>query len=180
MRIYTIGHSNHRLDQLASLLNENGIGMLVDVRTAPYSRYSPQYNKETLQIELQNYNIQYVFAGQYLGGRPSDPSLYKYNKQESGDIDYLHQVDYTAVMQREWFTKAVDQLLEMADMEQICLMCSEEDPGDCHRHHLISKYLMDHHPEVEVQHIRGDGTVYGAHTILKSASEEDAKQLGLF
>ena len=49
MRLYSIGHSNHSIEKFISLLDENGIEQLVDVRTSPYSRYNPQFNKENLQ-----------------------------------------------------------------------------------------------------------------------------------
>ena len=51
MKLYTIGHSNHSIDRFIQLLDENGIMILVDVRSAPYSRYNPQFNKEDLQAE---------------------------------------------------------------------------------------------------------------------------------
>jgi len=59
------------------LLEDNGIVLLVDVRTAPYSRYNPQFNKELLETVLARHGIQYAHAGKYLGGHPSDPTCYK-------------------------------------------------------------------------------------------------------
>ena len=72
MKLYTIGHSNHRIEKLIQLLNDQGIMILVDVRTAPYSRFNTQLNKENLERELLLHNIQYAYAGRYLGGRPSE------------------------------------------------------------------------------------------------------------
>jgi uncharacterized protein (DUF488 family) len=176
MAIYTIGHSNHSLEKFIQLLNDNGIMILVDVRTAPYSRYRPHFNKESLEFELPRHNIQYIFAGKYLGGRPSDPRLYKNRELPPEDADYLHEVDYQEVMKRQWFIQAIEQLLEIADQDLTAILCSEEDPSDCHRHHLIAKYLIDNHPEVRVRHIRADGSVYGAQTILKSVNKPKAEQ----
>jgi uncharacterized protein (DUF488 family) len=180
MKLLTIGHSNHSLDDFVRLLDESGIMILVDVRTSPYSRYNPQFNKESLEVELPRCNIQYVYAGKYLGGRPSDPSLYKSHKLPEEGTDYLHEVDYSAVMERPWFIKGIQQLLEIADQDLTAIMCSEENPADCHRHHLIAKYILEHHPEVQVRHIRGDGTVFGAKQILKSVNSQPAKQDSLF
>jgi uncharacterized protein (DUF488 family) len=59
-------------------------------------------------------------------------------------------------------------------------MCSEENPAQCHRHHLIAKYLIAHHPEVTIQHIRGDGTAYGAATITETVDAPASEQLSLF
>ena len=180
MKLLTLGHSNHSLDQFIRLLEDNGVMTLVDVRTAPASRYNPQFNKGNLEQALPQHNIQYVFAGQYLGGRPSDPKCYKSRTLPAEGADYLHEVDYPEVMKREWFVKGIERLLELADEQTTAIMCSEEDPAQCHRHHLIAKYLMREHPEVSVRHIRGDGTVFSAASLLVSVDDVQADQPSLF
>lgn len=180
MILYTIGHSNHSLNKLIDLLNEYQIVNLVDVRTAPYSRYNQQFNKEALEYELPRHQIRYIYSGQYLGGRPDDPKLYKHKKMPHGEVDFLHEVDYLLVMKRPWFQESVKELLDIAGLDPTAIMCSEEDPAECHRHHLIAKYLFEHYPDVEVKHIRGDGRVFGAKSILKSVNEETPKQERLF
>ncbi len=180
MDLYTIGHGNHSFEKFVQLLDDHGIMILVDVRSAPYSRYNPQFNKDDLQHRLQEHWIEYAYAGKYLGGRPTDPGLYKNKMLPQGDVDFLHEVDYPEIMKRAWFQKAIEQLLEMADQQTTAIMCSEEDPSKCHRHHLIARYLHGNHPEVEVQHIRGDGQVYGARSIHKSVDEHPGEQLSLF
>lgn len=182
MKLFTIGHSNHSLEKFIRLLEDNGIMLLVDVRTAPYSRHHPQFNRENLENGLPQRGIQYAYAGQYLGGRPSDPTCYKgHALPPAGEgVDYLHEVDYTEVMQRPWFIQGVQRLLELADEQTTAIMCSEENPAECHRHHLIAKYLMAEQPEVDVRHIRGDGTVFGARSILASVDRPSAEQPSLF
>lgn len=179
--LYTLGHGNHPLPHLIRLLEDNGVMTLVDVRTAPYSRFNPQFNKDSLESALPQHNIQYVFAGKYLGGRPTDPALYKSRTLPTEDhTDYLHEVDYPAIMQRDYFQRAIQRLLQLADEQTTAILCSEEDPATCHRHHLIAKYLMEHHPEVNVRHIRGDGTVFGARSLRVSIEKPDAQQPPLF
>lgn len=179
MKLYTIGHSNHSLDKFIRLLEENNIGTLVDVRTAPYSRYNPQFNKENLEIELTNREIQYAYAGKYLGGRPSDPGCYKSHTLPAEGADYLHQVDYPEVMKRAWFVRGIERLLELADERSTAIMCSEENPVECHRHHLIAQYLFETHPDVDVRHIRGDGMVFSARSIHESVDKPSAEQMPL-
>jgi uncharacterized protein (DUF488 family) len=162
MRLFTIGHSNHNLEKFVQLLQDNGIMMVVDVRSAPYSRYVSHFNKGSLERELPRHGILYAFAGQDLGGRPSDPSCYKKGVVPTGKADYRHEVDYPAMMQREPFKEAIRHLLELAEQQATAILCSEEDPDRCHRHHLIARYLIAEHPEVSVQHIRGDGTFSSA------------------
>ena len=180
IRLYTIGHSRHTPEKFSHLLIENGIQILVDVRTAPYSRFSPWFNKDDLEFDLSRHQIQYIYGGKYLGGRPPEPGLYKSRKLPEEDVDYLHEVDYPAVMKRPWFIKAIEELLETIETGVTAIMCSEEDPAACHRHHLIARFILDNFPEVEVIHIRGDGTIFGAKSILKSVNKPEGKQERLF
>jgi len=180
MRLYTIGHSNHPLEKFVSLLEENKIVLLVDVRSAPYSRYNLQFNKESLEARLSKYHIKYVYAGKYLGGRPTDSTCYKSGKVPAEETDFLHEVDYPAVMQRPWFLKGIERLLELAEKQTTAIMCSEEDPSQCHRHHLITKYLMNEFPDWKIRHIRGDGKVINATTILLSVNTPAGEQPPLF
>ena len=179
IKLYTIGHSNHSLDLFIRLLEENGIMTLVDVRSAPYSRYSPHFNKENLEAALRERDIQYAYAGKFLGGRPADPACYKSRTLPAEGADYLHEVDYPEVMKRDWFLKGVERLLELADEQTTAIMCSEENPAQCHRHHLIAKYLMANRPEVKVTHIRGDGTVFGAASLIETVDTPTGEQLSL-
>lgn len=176
MKLFTIGHSNHGLEKFIRLLEDNGVMVVVDVRTAPASRFNHQFNRANLERALPERGIQYAFAGKFLGGRPSDPSCYKRRVLPPDGADYLHEVDYPEVMKREWFVKGVQRLLELADEQTTAILCSEENPAQCHRHHLIAKYLMREHPEVAVRHIRGDGSVFGAASILESVDRETAEQ----
>ncbi len=178
--LFTIGHSNHPMDKFIHLLESNGIMTLVDVRSAPYSRYNSQFNKGELQHKLAERDIQYIYAGKYLGGRPNDPACYKSRKLPDSDADFLHEVDYPEVMKRSWFIQGVQRLLEIADEQITAIMCSEEDPADCHRHHLIFRYLQTAYPNVQVTHIRGDGSMYGAKSIRTSVDTPPAEQLSLF
>lgn len=180
MKLYTIGHSNHSLDKFISLLKEHEIAALVDVRTSPYSQYNPQFNKNSLIWALPRQDILYRFSGKQLGGRPTDPSCYKSRKIPQDGADYLHEVDYRAIMKKKWFIDEIDQLLEYADQQMTVIMCSEEDPAHCHRHHLISQFIFSEFPELAIYHVRGDGIVFNARSIHKSVDEPPSEQLSLF
>ena len=170
LTIYTIGHSNVTADTIIDLLNEHGIGMLVDVRSSPYSRYSPQFNREQLARALDKAGIEYAFAGAHLGGRPKDPTCYKDGTLPEGKADFLSLVDYGEVAKRRWFQDAITRLLELAGEHRTAIMCSEEDPDHCHRHYLIAQTLLE--MDVTVLHIRGDGSL--------EAAKPEAQQLSLF
>src|SRR6185436_9130667 len=74
--VFTIGHSSHSWERFSALLRDAGVTAVADVRTAPYSRRHPQFNRETLREALQSEGIAYVYLGQKLGGRPSAPEFY--------------------------------------------------------------------------------------------------------
>jgi len=65
--VFTIGHSTHPLPAFVDLLRRHGVTALADVRSAPYSRFDPQYNREALEQALDGNGIKYVFWGRELG-----------------------------------------------------------------------------------------------------------------
>lgn len=178
LTVYTIGHSNLPAGKLIGLLQQAQIEVLVDVRSSPYSQYHPHFNREVLQVRLKENGIDYQYAGERLGGRPKDPACYKDGRLPDGKADYLHLVDYKKVMQMDWFNEGLDRLIELASKKRTAILCSEEDPAHCHRHHLIGKALLQR--GVEVLHIRSDGTVVRANQIPHLKNEPPARQLDLF
>ena len=81
--VFTIGHSTHPVEYFVDLLRRHGVTALADVRSAPYSRFNPQFNREALEQALDANDIKYVFLGRELGARPADPVLYK-----DGEVQY--------------------------------------------------------------------------------------------
>lgn len=144
--IYTIGHSNHAAEKLVELLKRYEIKLVVDVRSAPYSRFNPQFNKKKLASLLAENGIDYDFRGDSLGGRPKDASVF--NEQE---------IDYTKIRERDWFKDGLTLLCKLGGRTVLALLCAEEDPGRCHRHSLITQALLE--KDVKVMHIRGTGAL---------------------
>ncbi len=177
-RIYTIGHSNVTAGEIISLLKKFHIQVLVDVRSSPYSQYNPQFNREPFKRLVEITRMEYLYLGEQLGGRPKDPACYKSRQLADEKADYLHLVDYPAVMTRDFFKEGIQQLKQVAAHKTCAILCSEEDPGKCHRHHLIGRYLMEQ--GVEVLHIRGDGQVVNARQFNFVAEKPEEKQGQLF
>lgn len=115
------------------------------MRSAPYSRFSPQFNREALKASIESSGVRYVYAGDYLGGRPNEPDCY----------DEMGQIDYQRVARHDFYQVGIARLLEYAVGARTAVMCSEEDPNRCHRHKLIAQTLLD--CGCAVLHIRGDG-----------------------
>ena len=159
--IYTVGHSDHTIKAFVDLLHRHEITLVVDVRSQPYSRWTHQFNRETLAHDLVDAGLAYQFMGDSLGGRPPDLALYD-SGQEYPDYQRLEQTDA--------YQSGIDQLLELAQTERVVVMCSEGDHRHCHRHKLITQTLLER--GVRVLHIQPDGwTVEG---------ERIARQLSLF
>ena len=154
--IYTIGHSNLPLDRFIEALQQFGIQSLVDIRTKPMSRFSPHFNRARLEQSLADAGIAYHFEGEALGGRPTDPSLYKAGVLPTTKDDQLNLVDYAEYAHRDWFRAGVSRLRDVARTTPTAMMCSEEDPQRCHCHHLVERALP---VSDRVLHIRTKGGV---------------------
>src|ERR1035437_10695889 len=75
-RALTIGHSNHRIETFLGLLKDHQVGIVVDTRSQPYSKYSPQFDRETLKTALAAHDIRYIHMGKELGGKPIGAEFY--------------------------------------------------------------------------------------------------------
>lgn len=128
--ILTIGHSTNSYGNFLKLLQRAGVSALADVRTAPFSRNQPQFNRENLSEALRHDGISYVFLGKELGGRPSDLQYYS---------DGL--ADYDKMSTSPIFERGLDRIVTGAERYRIAAMCSEQDPLDCHRCLLIGRAL---------------------------------------
>ena len=142
--LYTIGHSNRSLTAFLELLERHGIESLVDVRSAPYSRYVTHFNRADLEYSVESHKIRYTYLGAELGGRPPGDEFY----------DEHDHVLYYRVAQAPFFRGGIEKLIEEGAVYRTAFMCSEEDPTNCHRRLLIARVLIDE--GVRVLHIRGD------------------------
>lgn len=144
--LMSIGHSVHPISVFARLLEENGVGVVADVRSAPYSRFNPQFNRENLRRALRKRGIGYEFCGGELGGRPEGDEFY--------DLD--GHVLYGRMAETGRFRSGLSRLLGLARDSRVAIMCSEEEPAACHRFLLITRVLCARGEAVA--HIRGDGS----------------------
>jgi len=156
VEVYTIGHSNHALNELTSLLQKHKIEVLVDVRSKPHSRWVPWTNRKNLETEIPKLGIEYRWTGDCLGGLPSDPNLQKRNPQRKKKTAPATIPDYDKIAKQQWFKDAINELLEVASHKRLVMMCSEENPSTCHRSQLIGRALVK--KGVKVLHIRKNGT----------------------
>jgi len=154
--IFTIGHSNLDIVSFIELLQANSIQVVVDVRSAPYSRYVPHFNKNGIEAAVNEAGMKYIFMGDAIGGKPSDP----------GFLAKDGRVLYEKLSATGNFQQGLDRLTKgLADGWSIVLVCAEEDPLKCHRHHLIAREL-ELKRSIPVWHIRSDGRIIRAKEML--------------
>jgi uncharacterized protein (DUF488 family) len=186
LTLYTIGHGNDPLEVFLERLAQHHIGALVDVRSVPYSRYVPHFNRQALQASIEAAGLAYRYAGDYLGGRPEGPEGYKGGVMPPEDLargGYLGVVDYKGVARGEKYQKGLRHLLRLVaeSPSPLTIMCSEWNPHECHRHHLITRSLLDPRwrmgdlAEVAVVHLLKEGQ-----EAVGPADFEGAEQLELF
>ena len=142
--IFTIGHSNHSLEDFLALLAGHGVAVVADVRSAPYSRFNPQFNRDAFVAALKARGIDYLYLGRALGGRPDDPACY-----EGG------RVRYEIVARTSGFREGIARVVDEAATGRIALMCAEKEPLDCHRTLLVARALDDE--GMAVAHILATG-----------------------
>lgn len=142
--VYTIGHSTHSADAFLALLRRHGVEAVADVRSSPFSRFNPQFNREPLGQFLKTNGIRYVFLGKELGARSEDRSCY---------LD--GRVQYSRLAQTPLFQSGLDRVLQGAAKYRVALMCAEKEPLECHRTLLVAKTLAERGQPV--LHIHADG-----------------------
>ncbi len=143
--LYTIGHSNGSIERLIGLLEQHSITAVADVRSQPYSRFNPQFNREVLAGSLKESRLEYVFLGQELGARSDDPQCYRDGKAQ-----------YGLIAETETFKRGIARLLKGAERFRVAVLCAEKEPLACHRGILISRHLQE--IGRQVVHILEDGT----------------------
>ncbi|WP_254566339.1 DUF488 family protein [Oscillatoria sp. HE19RPO] len=152
MQLFTIGHSNHEIDTFIQLLQQHQIDALADVRSHPYSRYLPHFNRTLLKESLEKAGIKYVFLGQELGARPSNPDCYIEGKAL-----------YEKIAATPDFQAGLNRVLNGLNTHKISLMCAEQDPLTCHRAILVCQHLRQHN--LEINHILKTGQLEPHHDL---------------
>ena len=127
MKVYTIGHSTHELDEFVHILQAYGVNFLVDIRTVPRSRRVPQFNKESLPLILKEHGIEYRHLSALGGLRNALPDS---TNKAWRNMSFRGYADY---MQTKEFEEGLHQLMELASEHVVAIMCAEAVPWRCHR-----------------------------------------------
>jgi uncharacterized protein (DUF488 family) len=158
--IYSIGHGNKKIEDFIAELKSFNILFLLDIRSKPYSKWNPQFNQATLDLELKNHGITYVFVGDTLGGLPEDRSCYDYNGK----------VVYDLIKGKDFFKQGLERLTTANEKRiNLAIMCSESKPEECHRSKLIGQELLN--KEISLKHIVSDKRVKSQETVMNELTK---------
>jgi uncharacterized protein (DUF488 family) len=165
--LLTVGYGNRTLNDVLALLRAHGVRYLIDVRSAPYSRFNPAFSRADLASAIEKAGIHYVFMGDTLGGRPGDESCY----------DEAGHVDYTACREHPDFRCGFERLRSAFEQEAgAAIFCSELRPEHCHRTKLIAEAMSE--MGVPVEHIDADGSLRSHSAVMERLHDAQMSLLG--
>jgi uncharacterized protein (DUF488 family) len=156
---FTLGHSNHPIETWLALVRQHEVEVVVDLRSSPYSKYAPQFDKSAMQHSLAEAGIHYLYLGAELGGRPANPAYY----------DAAGHVLYGKLCGDAHFKEAIARLESGMERFRVALLCGEENPAHCHRRLLIGRVLTERGHTM--LHIRGDGRIEPDDTVAAEANK---------
>jgi uncharacterized protein (DUF488 family) len=154
------------MEKFLELLALHSVQVVADVRSSPYSKYTTQFDRESLMEALRTAGFQYVYLGGELGGRPRGDQYY----------DAGGHVLYDKVVESPGFQAGLTRLQDGLRQYVVAALCAEEDPAGCHRRLLVGRVLGER--GVAVDHVRGDGSLQTEADI--AAAEPQNHQLSLF
>lgn len=156
---FTLGHSNHPIETWLAIVRQHEVEVVVDLRSSPYSKYAPQFDKSAMQHSLAEAGIHYLYLGAELGGRPANPAYY----------DAAGHVLYGKLCGDAHFKEAIARLESGMERFRVALLCGEENPAHCHRRLLIGRVLTERGHTM--LHIRGDGRIEPDDTVAAEANK---------
>lgn len=161
--IYSIGHGRKTIEEFTEELKSFEIRYLLDIRSMPYSKWSPQFNRHELELNLKNHGIDYAFFGDFLGGLP--------NKEKYPECyDREGKVNYNKIKTMEFFKEGLERLVKASEKQiNIAIMCSETKPEECHRSKLIGQEMLN--KQISINHIVSKGKSKSQSTVMSELTK---------
>jgi len=167
--IFTIGCSNHSIETLLGLLRRHAIQAVADVRSVPFSRFTPQFNAPALKTALSRAGFYYIPMGNEFGARRTEQEAYQEGR-----------VDFDLVRSLQSFEQGINRIREgMEKGMRIAILCTEKDPIDCHRFILVSRNL-ERALGVPVNHIKADCSLESTASVENRMLEKARLQQDMF
>ncbi|CAF1259233.1 unnamed protein product [Rotaria magnacalcarata] len=170
--IYTIGHSYHDLSNFFSILKLHNIDQIVDIRRSPRSASNPHFNIDQLKEEcsLSRSSFKYSFQGDILGGRRRRCKSIATLNNGLLDRDSHAYADH---MQRIEFHQCVNELVLSSLTSSLVLMCSENNPEQCHRSLLADYLCLIHNSHVVHILFNGETCAHQVNTLAQVNNENN-------
>lgn len=166
--VFTAGFSTMPAERFLNNLRTHDINLLVDVRSKPFSRHAPHFNKDQIEALAQRAGLRYRYLGRELGGMPEDEGFY----------DSQGYVLYDKLAAQPWFEQGIAQVLsDLRKGQRLALTCAEADPRACHRRLLLGRVLRQR--GIGVAHILASGSLISESELLDEEAAQP-RQLSLF
>ena len=173
--LLTVGHGTLPQDELARLLREAGVALVVDIRAYPASRRNPQFARAAMERWLPEHGVAYAWQPALGGrGRPHAASV----NTALNDPAFRAYADYMATAD---FAGALDEVLAQATTTPTVVMCAESVWWRCHRRLVADAVVLLRGRRV--RHLFHDGRladhqpmsvarVVGAHLVYDGVASE--------
>lgn len=143
MKVFTIGFTQKNARKFFSLLRDNNVKTVVDIRLNNTSQLAAFAKGDDLNFFLTEFcNIEYIHDTTFA---PTDELLKDYKNKKVSWLDYEKEFDGIMGMRniKSYIAK------NYADKNSICLLCSEALPNQCHRR-LVAEIFKDTLHDVQI------------------------------
>ena len=137
-QFFTIGHSTRPVGEFVSLLQPQGVSLVVDVRKMPRSRLNPQYNDPQFAEALREFQIGYQHIAALGGLRPRNRNIPEDVNGFWKNRSFHNYADYAMGAE---FRTGLARLRELGHAATCAIMCAEAVWWQCHRR-IIADYLL--------------------------------------
>lgn len=156
-KLFTIGYANKPLELFIKMLKDKKIDCIIDVRSSPFSKQYPEYNKFNIVKILKENNIKYGNFDCEFGARRSENEAYSTIDAWDGEIYQF--VDFEKVYKLKNFIDGVNRIHNALEMGlNICFMCSEKEAFMCHRAIMVGQYFYQQN--INITHLIDVGIEY--------------------
>ncbi len=128
--IYTLGHGARSIEEFLSVLSDEGIQLLIDVRRYPGSKRHPHFGRGALGDALASKGIAYEWWGESMGGR-READEQSETRHGAWEVEAFRA--YASHMDRPEFREALERLIQISKERNVAIMCSETLWWRCHR-----------------------------------------------
>lgn len=144
IKLYTIGFTGKTAEDFFSLLKKSEVNKIVDTRINNFSQLSGFAKGNDLKFFAKeiagiSYDHKVDFA-------PTKEILANYRNKKMNwkeyEDAYLNLLDMRKIIQK----------VNIEDLHQNCLLCSEHTPEKCHRR-LLAEYLKNVRNDIDIIHL---------------------------